>query len=132
MTIEDNKALIRKWLEAWKAEDVASLDKLFAPQYTVNGVPVGVEGVKQAVQFLHAALTDIAVELNDVVAEEDKVVVRWMVRGVHTGDFLGIAASGKQLELHGINIYQIVDDRIVSNYEETNLPEVIQRLKMDT
>ena len=132
MTIEDNKALIRKWLEAWKAEDVASLDKLFAPQYTVNGVPVGVEGVKQAVQFLHAALTDIAVELNDVVAEEDKVVVRWMVRGVHTGDFLGIAASGKQLELHGIKIFQIVDDRIVSNYEETNLPEVIQRLKMDT
>ena len=132
MTINDNKAVIHRWLEAWKAQDLAALDTIFASNYTVNEVPIGVAGVQQAVRFLHAALSEIAVELMEIVAEEDKVVVRWIVRGWHKGEFMGIAATRKQLELHGINIYQIVDAKIVSNYEETNILEVVQHLKMGT
>jgi steroid delta-isomerase-like uncharacterized protein len=131
MTIEDNKALIYKWIEAWKGRDLAALHKIFAQKYAVNGVLIGVEGVKQAVQFLHSALTDISLELKEIVAEDDKVVVRWMVRGLHSGEFLGIPPTRKQLELHGINIYQIVNGEIVANHEETNMCEVIQLLKLN-
>ncbi|MCI0399410.1 MAG: ester cyclase [Chloroflexi bacterium] len=129
---EDNKAIVRKWVEAWVGRDLALLDQLFAPNYSVNGRLIGVEGVKQAVQFLHAALSGVSVELNEMVAEGDKVVARWTVRGVHTGDFMGVPPTGKEVELKGINIYEVVEGKIVANHEQTNVPEVIQSLKVDS
>jgi steroid delta-isomerase-like uncharacterized protein len=130
MTIEDNKAIIRKWIEAWMRGDLSSLETIFAQNYTVNGVRIGIEGVMQAVKFLHSAFIDMSFELNDMVAEEDKVVARWKVQGTHIGELMGVPPTGKQLELHGINIYRIVDGKIAANHEETNISEVIQRLKM--
>jgi predicted ester cyclase len=111
--------------------DIAVLDMLFARDYTVNGTLVGIEGVKQAVQFLHAALSDISAESNELVAEDDKIVLRWTVRGKHTGDFMGLAATSKLVELQGINIYRVSDGKISANHEQTNVLEVIQRLKSD-
>jgi steroid delta-isomerase-like uncharacterized protein len=129
MTIENNKAIIRKWIEAWMSGDLSSLETIFAQNYTVNGVLIGIEGVKQAVKFLHSAFTALSFELAEMVAEEDKVVARWKVQGTHIGEFMGVPPTGKQLGLHGINIYRIVDGKIAINHEETNILEVIQHLK---
>ena len=78
----------------------------------------------------YSVLADISFELYEMVAEENKVVARWKVQGTHIGEFMGVLPTKKQLELHGINIYSIVDGKIATNHEETNIPEVIQRLKM--
>jgi len=129
--LETNKALIHKWIDAWMVNDIDVLDELFAQDYTVNGMRIGVEGVKQAVQFLHTALADISAELHEMVAENDKVAIHWTIRGRHAGHFMGIPPTGKELELAGINIYQIVDRKITANHEQTNISEVIQRLKAD-
>jgi steroid delta-isomerase-like uncharacterized protein len=127
--VEANKALIHRWIDAWIANDIAILDELFAPNYSVNGVQIGLEGVKKGVQFLHSVLADISAEANEMVAEKDKVVIRWTVRGRHTGSFMGIPPTGQDLELTGINIYHIRDHKIVANHERTNIAEVIQTLK---
>lgn len=127
--IEANKAIIHKWIDAWVVNDIDALQEIFAPDYTVNETLIGVEGVKQAVQFLHAVLSDISAELHEIVAEEDKVVIRWTIRGRHVGDFMGIAPTGKELELTGINIYQILGYKIAANHEQTNIPEVLQKLR---
>ena len=131
MTLEPNKALIRRWIDAWVISDLDVLDEIFASDYAVNETRVGVEGVKQAVQFLHSVLSDISAELNEIVAEEDKVVIRWTVRGRHAGNFMGAPPTGQELKLTGINIYQIVENKIVANHEQTNIAEVIQGLKAD-
>ena len=131
MTLEANKALIRQWIDAWISNDTNALNELFAPEYTVNGTAVGIDGVKQAVRFLHSVLSGISAELHDMVAEDDKVVIRWMIRGRHAGHFMGVPPTGRELELSGINIYQIVDNKIFANHEQTNISEVIQRLKVD-
>jgi ketosteroid isomerase-like protein len=75
MTLENNKVLVRQWIAAWMARDLTALDALFAPDYTVNEKVVGVEGVRQGVNFLHSILADISAEANDLVAEGDKVLV---------------------------------------------------------
>lgn len=129
--LEANKALIRKWIDAWTTKDLDLLDEIFAGDYTVNGALVGVEGVKQAVQFLHSVLSGITAQLLEIVAEEDKVVIRWTIRGRHAGNFMGIPPTGKDSELTGINIYQILDNKIVANHEQTNISEIIQKLKAD-
>ena len=129
--LEANKALIHKWIDAWTANNLEVLDEIFAQEYSVNGTLIGVEGVKQAVQFLHSVFADISAELHEIVAEEDKVVIRWTIRGRHAGNFMGIPPTGKDLELTGINIYQILDNKIVANHEQTNISEIIQKLKAD-
>src|SRR5688572_25159900 len=129
--LEANKALIRMWIGAWTANNLEALDEIFAPEYSVNETVIGVEGVKQAVQFLHSVFSDIFAELHEMVAEEDKVVIRWTIRGRHTGNFMGIPPTGKELELTGINIYQILDKKIVANHEQTNISEAIQKLKAE-
>ena len=131
MTLEANKALIRKWIDAWISNDSDILDDLFARDYTVNGMLIGIDGVKQAVRFLQSVLSGISAELHEILAENDKVVIRWTIRGRHAGYFMGIPPTGKQLELSGINIYHIVDNKIIANHEQTNISEVIQRLKAD-
>lgn len=131
MTTEVNKAIVRKWIEAWMSKDLAALDQLFAQTYTVNDAFVGCEGVKHAVQFLHSVLSNISVELNDLIGEGDKVVMRWTVYGVHTGELMGVSATGRPVKLMGINIYQIAEGKIMANHEQTNVPAVIQSLKTE-
>ncbi len=128
-TPEANKVLIRKWLDAWMNTDLAILDKLFTKDYSVNGALIGIDGVKQTVEFFHAVLADVSAELNEMIAEGDKVVVRWTIRGRHIGDFMGVPPTGQLIELQGINIYHLIDGKIDSNQEQTNVSEVIQRLK---
>ena len=127
--LETNKVLISKWIDAWSSNQLELLEELFAQDYSVNGVRIGVEGVKQAVQFLHTALSDVSAELHEMVAEDNNVVIRWTIRGRHAGQFMGIAPTGKELELNGINIYEIGDGKITANHELTNISEVIQSLK---
>ena len=129
--MDANKALVYQWLEAWREKDLALLDELFTQDYAVNGNVIGPEGVKQAVQFLHAVFADISVELHELVAEDDKVAARWTVRGRQVGDFMGIAPTGKYVELQGINIYRVRDGKLSANHELTNVAEVIQVLKAE-
>ena len=129
--MEENKALVNKWLEAWRDNNLTLLDELFTQDYAVNGTVIGLEGVKQAVQFLHAVFSDISAELNELVAEGDKVAVRWTVRGRQVGEFMGIAPTGKFVELQGINIYRVRDGKLSANHERTNVLEVVQDLKVE-
>lgn len=129
MSTKTNEALVHKWIAAWRKGDLSSLDELFSSAYTVNGKLVSVEGVKQAVQLFHSALSDMAIEVNEMISAGDKVVVRWTVRGIQTGEFISVPPTGTLLKLTGINIYQIAEDKIVANHEQTNIPEVLAQLK---
>jgi steroid delta-isomerase-like uncharacterized protein len=131
MMLEENRSLIHKWLDAWINNDVVQIENLFTQDYSVNDRWIGVEGVKQSVQFLHTVFSDISAEPNEIVAEGDKVVLRWTVRGKQQGEFMGIPPTGKIVELQGINIYHITDAKIQANYEQTNILQVVQQLKTE-
>ena len=131
MILEENRSLVHKWLDAWIHNDVVQIENLFAQDYSVNDRWIGVEGVKQSVQFLHTVFSDISAEPNEIVAEGDKVVLRWTVRGKQQAEFMGIPPTGKILELQGINIYHITDSKIRANYEQTNILQVVQQLKTE-
>src|SRR5687767_194396 len=126
---ESNKIIVRKWIDAWVNGDLEVLDKLFTQDYTVNGVLIGIDGVKQAVEFLHTVLADVSAELNEMVAEDDRVVIRWTVCGRHVGHFMGVPPTGQLLTLRGINIYNLTDEKINSNHEQTNILEVLQSIQ---
>ena len=121
MTTEANKALLLRFdAEVWNAGDVSVMDELFAPDYINHdpslGQPPDREGHKRVIAMVREALPDLRETVDDLVAEDDRVVFRWTVTATHERDFMGTPATGKRIEFSGIEIYRIADGRIVERW----------------
>ena len=129
MSTEENKDIARRWVdEVWGKQDLSAIEDLFAPDYAVNGQPLGVEGVRRSVISLRSIFGDPTVEIEDLIAERDKVVMRWTMRGTHQGAFMGVPPTGKRVTLTGINIYRVAGGKIVENHESVDLLGLLEQL----
>jgi steroid delta-isomerase-like uncharacterized protein len=115
---EKNKALVRRWLdEVFTRGDLGEADGLFTPNYALHDPSFphdvhGLEGVERYVTAYRAAFPDLRVTVEDQLAEEDKVVTRWTVRGTHSGEFLGLLPTGDEVVVSGIEFDRMVGGRI--------------------
>lgn len=129
MAVEANKALLRRWIEdVWNTGDLVPVDEIFAPSYSVNGEFVGPTGVKDAVRWLHDTFSTARLTIDDMVAEDDKVVLSWVMRGIQRGAFMDIPATNKEVMLAGINIYHVEDGKIVANTERVDVLGLLMQL----
>jgi steroid delta-isomerase-like uncharacterized protein len=128
MSTKRAKATVRSWIDAWGHANLDAVDDLFAPDYAVNGNEVTPEGVKQAIVWLHATFGNPVLTVDDIVAEADRVAVRWTLRGSHEGPFNGIAATGKPVTLSGINIYRLAGGKIKENHESVDVYGLLMQL----
>jgi steroid delta-isomerase-like uncharacterized protein len=134
MSSEGDEAIVRRLFEeAWSKGNLAVIDEVIAPNYVnhsplVPGLPPGSEGVKLSTQGLRNAFPDIHYTIEDMIAEGDKVVTRWIARGTHKGEFLGIPATGKEGEATGISIMRVVGAKIVESWSNIDLLGLMQRL----
>jgi steroid delta-isomerase-like uncharacterized protein len=118
LTPERNKNLIRRWLdELFTRADLDEADELFTLNYALHDPSFphdvhGPEGIRRYVSAYHAAFPDLRVTVEDQLAEEDKVVTRWTVRGTHSGEFLGLAPTGDEVTVSVIEFDRIVGGRI--------------------
>ena len=115
---ETNKAVFRRYFdEVLNVGRIELIDELIAPDY-VSHYPTGYdfgggpEDVKQIVSTVRSGFPNVHFQIEDLLAEEDRVVGRWTFQGTHRGDFMGIAPSGKNVSVVGIAIYRIADGRI--------------------
>jgi predicted ester cyclase len=74
------------------------------------------------------AFPDLKVTSDFQVAEGDKVVMRWTGTGTHTGELMGIPATGKRIEMTGIGIQRIAGGRIVEEWVESDQMGMMQQL----
>ncbi len=122
MSTEENKATVRRWVEAaWNTGDLSSADTLYAADYEyhypASPAPVrGVEGIKGLVTMYRAALPDLQFTIEDMVAEGDKVVWRWTVRGTQTGPLMGLPPTGKRATVTGIIISRFANGKWQEDY----------------
>jgi steroid delta-isomerase-like uncharacterized protein len=79
---------------------------------------------------LFAGFPDAQWAIEDQVTEEDKVVTRWTCSGTHTGTFLGISPTGRQLRISGICIDRILGGKIVEEWEEWDTLGMMQQLAL--
>lgn len=101
MSLEENKVLIRRSFEESDHRKTYPAE-LCAPGFTAHppgSPPVDLEAWQKYVAMYYAAFSDLNVTIEQVVAEGDRVAVRVMARGTHTGELLGIPASGKQISV---------------------------------
>ena len=134
MTVEDNKALIRSFVEnAFANGDLAHLDDYFAPESVNRGqsgaaTPSGRDAFAQTVRSVHAAFPDIRVSIDDVIGEADKVVIRLSWDATHTAPFMGISPTGKRVHVQAMNIYRVEDGRIAERWGGPDLLGLLKQL----
>jgi steroid delta-isomerase-like uncharacterized protein len=114
MSAEENKAIARRGYEAINQNNLDALDEVVAPDITdqdpAPGQALGLEGVKQWFSSMHTAFPDFRMNVEDMIAEGDKVVARVRLSGTHQGEFMGIDATGNRVTITGIDILRVNAD----------------------
>jgi len=134
MSTEQNKQIVLRWREERNKRNVNVVDDLCTPDCVLHmsGIPIpGPVRGREAFKHLFASyLAAFAFHSMPefLVAEGDLVVVRETYRLTHTGDFLGVTPTGKDVSVTGTEIYRIVDGKIVEQWVETNMLGLMQQL----
>lgn len=130
---EKNRAIIRRVFEEFLNQgNMSVIDEIDAPDFVWRGPGGqqvnGPEAHKQLAGSFLKSFPDLHFTVEDMIAEGDKVVVRWTMRGTHQGDLMGIAATGKQVTLPGILISRIADGRVVEDWDSFDRLDMMQQL----
>jgi steroid delta-isomerase-like uncharacterized protein len=121
MSLEKNKELVRRiYDELWNERKLEVAEELIA-QDAVNydtGLlphPFGPEEMKGTVRMVTAGFPDNRHEVEEMIAEDDKVVVRCTLTGTHEGEFMGIPPTGRSIEVTEIHVYRLEDGKAVEH-----------------
>lgn len=133
MTTIRNKELVRKFFEKGPSGgDIAAADALLARDFSLHvPLPVsgtGIEAINSVITSCRAAFGGLKVTIEDMIAEGDKVTCRFTARGVHTGEFMGVPPTGKDITMTGIEIFRIDNGKIAELWGEANLIGLAQQL----
>ncbi len=119
--IERNKELARLLME----EDISQGDESvaetiihadFFDHTNPPGMQHGLEGHKAIVRLFRSVFPDLRWDIEDLIAEGDKVVARTTMRGTHRGDFFGIPPTGRRVEMRGVHIMRVADGQIIEHW----------------
>jgi len=114
MSVEENKAIVRRWIEEVNKRNLAILDELIAPDFFHPTHQLrGPEGMKQFYTMFFMAFSDTHETMEDIIAEGDKVWHRFRTTGIHTGEFRGLAPTGKKFTMTGVNFWRIIGGKVV-------------------
>jgi len=122
--------LADRYVEMINTHDPDAVDRFVAEDYVNHNAFVadGREANRQFWTVFFAGLPDVRVTMEDLVVSGDRVVGRFVYRGTHTGDLMGIPASGKPVEMRSIDIWRMQDGMFVEHWDELNLLQVFQQI----
>ena len=130
---EDNKAVIRHFVQAVNTNDRNAAAGAFAPDFVDHspgpGQGQGLQGFLEFAGALMSAFHNMQITIDDLVAEGDKVVLRDTTRATHGGDFMGIPASGKPVSWTEMRLYRIKDGKIVEQWVEVDRAGLMQQMQ---
>ncbi len=117
MTTEEAMALINLAGRAWNEGKPELLDEVYTPGFLNHSNGLGREATKKALMQYREAFSDLHLTADDIIIGGDKIVIRGTTRGVHTGPYSGIPATGKRFEQAFINIIRVENGKFVEEWE---------------
>jgi steroid delta-isomerase-like uncharacterized protein len=120
MSTETNKAIaLRLYEEVFNKGDIDALDDLAVTNYEEHdplpGQGTGREGLRDRVSMIVSGLAPQFI-VEDVIAEGDRVVVRWTNNGRHVGEFMGIPPTNRDFSIAGIDIYRLEEGKLAEHW----------------
>ncbi len=134
-TTEQNKATILRFnREVIEQGSEAALNELVATNVVNHATPAGAPNGPESFSFflfniLRKGISDIKVDILDQIAEGDKVTTRKTIHGTHTGNFMGIPATGKKLAIQVIDIIRLSDGQYAEHWGMSNMADVVAELR---
>lgn len=132
MSTENNKLLVRRlYDEVLNQQTTAPVAELATAEYVEHdplpGQGEGLAGLVDRVQQLTTAFAP-HFEIEDLLAEGDRVMVRWTNTGTHVGEFAGIPPTGRSFQIAGIDVYRIEADRLAEHWHVIDELRLLQQL----
>jgi len=133
MSVSDNKALTRSFYDGINQRNLDVIDERISEDFVEHeqfpGLPsTGRKAVRAAMEMFLGAFPDIQFAVDDMIAEDEKVVVRGKLSGTHQGEFMGIPATSKSFEVAFIDILEIHDGQATAHWGLTDQGAMMQQL----
>jgi steroid delta-isomerase-like uncharacterized protein len=135
-TLAENKAVVlRSEAELWNNGNLAVADELYSHDYVCHFVVgpewKGIDGIKAEVKQHRMSFPDWNERMDDVIAEGDKVVIRFTSTGTQRGDFQGIKATGRKVTIQEVAIFRLAGGKIVEQWGIPDVHGLMEQLSSD-
>ena len=134
MSTDQNSEIIRRGFEEGiNQRNFACFDELIGENYVNHSMPApspGPEGFRQVVQMFIAGFPDMQVTVEELIADGDSVATRGYWRGTHNGDFMGIPATGRKIDVPFIDWWRLENGKAVENWVQMDMMRMMQQLGM--
>jgi steroid delta-isomerase-like uncharacterized protein len=129
----ENKALVRRYYdEVFNERRVDLVNRLAVEDYVEHdpfpGQGDGRADLRARVELILAAMNPLRFEVQDMIAEGDRVVVRWVQQGTQSGSFMGIPPAGRRYTFAGIDIHRVRDGLMAEHWHVVDLFTLLQQL----
>jgi steroid delta-isomerase-like uncharacterized protein len=129
MSLEENKAFIRRLYDVFNKHDPAQLDAIIAPDYVDHTLQLrGLGQWKQVLTRLLTGFPDLHPTIESIIAEGDQVWVHVNATGTHTGDYRSLAPTGRKITFRYSSIWRIVDGKITERTTVYDLLDLYKQL----
>jgi steroid delta-isomerase-like uncharacterized protein len=129
---EDHKTIIENWINAWNTHDLGAAKEVLAHEYVRHdaNLPdvVGSEAQLEFLAGIFSAFPELHFQTEQLIAENDLVVARLIVQGTHRGEFMGVAATGRQVKFQAVDIYRLGGNKIVEQWVIMDALGLLQQL----
>ena len=130
MTLEENKSLYRHYVKLMAQPDHLDevVDKDFIAHDLPPGFPKGIEGIRAWRRAVMAAFPDQTSEIQELIAEGDKISARLLLKGTHKGDFGGMKATGRKIQVMVFEIVRIENGKVAERWGLLDRASLMQQL----
>jgi steroid delta-isomerase-like uncharacterized protein len=134
MSTAQNKALANRMVEEFfNQRDLTVADDILAADMVEHeelppGMPVGREGTKAMFTMMYTAFPDFQATVENLIAEDDRVVVHMLWTGTHQGEFMGIPPTGRRMSINVIDILRVADGKFVEHWGVSDMMGLMQQL----
>ena len=131
--VDTNKEIVRRFIkEVFEDLNADAVDELVADDFVSHTWGLqddAKQALKKVAAGMGAALSDIKFEIEDLIAEHDRVAVRLTSSATQTGEFHGLPASGRRYSIGEIHIFRIVEGHIVEHWHQYDLTGLMRQLQ---
>ena len=133
MSAEETKDVVRRFWGVWEEGNIGLVDELVAPDYVnhspgIPDQPEGPEGIKAVVSMFRGGMPDLRVVIDDMIAEGDKVAVRYTLEGTHEGELFGVPPTGRRISIESVTIERVSGGKIREHWRVTDTLDMMQQL----
>jgi steroid delta-isomerase-like uncharacterized protein len=131
MSTEENKQLVRRWIGFANSGFAGAFNRFIADDYVghLGDLHMNPADLEQTERDFAASFPDAQHRIDDILAEQDRVVLRITSSATHRGEFQGIPPTNRRVEFTGIVIYRIAAGRIAESWGELDFLRLMRQLK---